>query len=115
MCTTGKNLMNLRKKKKLSRRALSEMSGVSAAYITAIEGDRRNPTLEVLHNLATALNVKVSDIVKDVNKDEIETFGSEIDKMCLEYGIDTSKLSREDFQLVLGQVLLIMKRLEKSK
>lgn len=67
-------LEKIRKQKGLSRRELSEISGVSEATIVALElgiNDIYGVKLATLVKLATMLNIKVIDLVPDDIKEYI--------------------------------------------
>lgn len=58
------NLKRLRLKRKLSLRAMGDLSGLSGVYIWQIEAGIRTPTLPVVTKLADALEVKASDLLR---------------------------------------------------
>lgn len=59
-----KNLVKIRKKKKLTQRQLAEKSGVSYNTIIKMErGGIENPKIETAIKLAKALKVKVDDLI----------------------------------------------------
>ncbi|MDK0862840.1 helix-turn-helix transcriptional regulator [Clostridium perfringens] len=115
MKLVGENLRRIREEKKLSRRELAEKSGLSQSYIVQIEKGTKNPTLEVLKSLANSLNVRVEHLTENENTDEIKTFGTELDKLCEEMGIDVSTLDEEDIELITGKILVLMNKLLKEK
>lgn len=56
-------LKNFRKKKQLTIRELSEISGVSMGYICHLElGTRKNPSKDVMKKIADALEANVIEI-----------------------------------------------------
>ncbi|MCF7874217.1 MAG: helix-turn-helix domain-containing protein [Candidatus Omnitrophica bacterium] len=59
-----KNLVKIRKKKKLTQRQLAKKSGVSYNTIIKMErGGIKNPKIETAIKLAKALKVKIDDLV----------------------------------------------------
>jgi len=61
-----KNLETVRKRLKLSQKALSEASGVPQQTISAIEtGQLKNPGIKTLRRLAATLDSNVDDIFPD--------------------------------------------------
>lgn len=70
-----KNLKVIRKKKKLSQRRLAEKSGVSYSMVCKLEsGEQKNPSLDTLKKIASALEVKVADIMGiSAYLDEVES------------------------------------------
>lgn len=63
------NIRNLRKNKKISLRKLSDMTGISRAYLYDLESNRRfNPTLFILQKIAEVLEVDVKDLFYSLNE-----------------------------------------------
>lgn len=57
------NIRNIRKSKKISLRKLSDMTGISRAYLYDLESNRRfNPTLFILQKIAEVLEVNIKDL-----------------------------------------------------
>ena len=48
---------------KMTIRKLAEKAGISAAYLSQIEGGKRNPTIETLKNIANALDIDVEILI----------------------------------------------------
>jgi len=64
----GEVIANYRKRKGLSQEVLSGLSDIGRTHLSAIERGMRKPTLETLYKISIALNVKMSDIVKEIEK-----------------------------------------------
>ena len=62
----GKALREYRVKKGLSQQDLADKCGLDISYVGGIERGQRNPTLGVIHGLASVLGVKVSDLLKNM-------------------------------------------------
>jgi len=58
-----KNLPKLRKQRKLSQRALAELTGLSYVHIARMETGDSDPRLSTLQALAKALKVSIGDLV----------------------------------------------------
>lgn len=58
-------LAEIRVKRKLSQRALAEKANMSQTYLCNVETGKADPSLSTLKRLAEALNVTVSELVKD--------------------------------------------------
>jgi len=58
-----KKVVAIRKKKKLSQRALADLSGINQVTIARIETGVFDPRLSTLRALAKALKVKIADLV----------------------------------------------------
>ena len=61
----GKKLLNLREEKKMSMYRLTQITGVSGHHIKGIENGTRQPTVETLNRLVTALGSSLSEIFND--------------------------------------------------
>lgn len=64
----GHNVRRIREAKGWSQDKLSEVSDLHRTYISGIERGVRNPTIEIVQQIATALNVPVIDLF--VEKEE---------------------------------------------
>ena len=58
-----------REKRKISKYALAQKSGVSPQMVGYIEKGERNPTLEIVCRLADALEVELSKLVRKAEQD----------------------------------------------
>ncbi len=59
-------LEEMRTRRKLNQRQLSDVSGVPQPMISMIEtGDVQNPTIKTLHKLANALKCTVDDLIDE--------------------------------------------------
>lgn len=56
------NLKKIRIKKHLTVRALAEKTELSPSYISGIENNTANPTLDVIKKICKALNKKIEEI-----------------------------------------------------
>lgn len=63
----GKNVRILRAKLSLSQAEVAKRTDVSQAYIGKIEAGKSNITMEVLGNLAEALEVTPNELVNEIN------------------------------------------------
>jgi transcriptional regulator with XRE-family HTH domain len=58
-------LKRLRESRGLSQAALAKASGVAQGYISQLEaGEKKNPGIETLKKIASALNVPLTDLVR---------------------------------------------------
>ena len=62
----GKAIAEFRNSKKMSQEVLSGLSDIGRTHLSAIERGERKPTLETLYRISCALNVQMSDIVKEI-------------------------------------------------
>ena len=65
MIDFGKRLMELRKKRTLTQNQLCELIGVHVTQLRNYEGNRSQPTLEVIRKLALALDITADELVFD--------------------------------------------------
>lgn len=61
----GRRLRELRQQQRLSLSELARRSGVGKGTLSELEGGQRNPTLETLYALTTALNSPLSAVLSD--------------------------------------------------
>lgn len=68
----GENIRSIRKRKKLTLKALGIKVGLSEQAIGQYERGDRNPSIEILNKIAVALGVPINDILgyKDLEKDK---------------------------------------------
>ena len=62
----GTTIAQIRKQKGLSQEVMSGLADIGRTHLSAIERGERKPTLETLYRLAIALDMKMSDIVKQI-------------------------------------------------
>lgn len=59
-------IADFRKRKGVTQEVLSGLADIGRTHLSAIERGERKPTLETLYRIATALDVKMSDIVMEI-------------------------------------------------
>ncbi|MER9275573.1 helix-turn-helix domain-containing protein [Mesorhizobium sp. M0114] len=57
-------MQRIRLRKRLTQEQLAEISGFSQQYISGLEKGRRNPTIITIYELALALGVSHTDLVR---------------------------------------------------
>ncbi|MDR1219191.1 MAG: helix-turn-helix transcriptional regulator [Treponema sp.] len=62
----GVLLQEARKNKGISQEKLAELSGLHRTYISDLERGLRNPTLSTIVTLANALEMTVSELLKEL-------------------------------------------------
>ena len=62
----GETIAHFRKKKKISQEVLSGLSAIGRTHLSAIERGERKPTLETLYRISCALDVKMSEIISEI-------------------------------------------------
>ena len=64
----GSTIRKIRQSKNISQEGLADLCGLHRTYISDIELGKRNVSLENIEKMAGALNFKVSEIFKEVEK-----------------------------------------------
>lgn len=62
------NLRFYRLKAGLSQEKLAELAGLHRTYISAVERERRNISIENIENIAEALNIDAYKLLKPIEK-----------------------------------------------
>ena len=62
----GEVIADLRKKKGISQEVLSGLADIGRTHLSAIERGERKPTLETLYRISTAMDIKMSDILIEI-------------------------------------------------
>ncbi|MBO6140510.1 MAG: helix-turn-helix transcriptional regulator [Ruminococcus sp.] len=62
----GESISRLRRKKNISQEVMSGLAGIGRTHLSAIERGDRKPTLETLYRISLALNMKMSEIVAEI-------------------------------------------------
>ena len=61
----GNNIRRLRKEKGLRQIDLAIAVGIDSSYLSEIENKKRNPTILLLDNIATVLEVSLVELLRD--------------------------------------------------
>lgn len=64
----GEAIAHCRKSKNLSQEVLSGLADIGRTHMSAIERGERKPTLETLYRISSALDLKMSDIIAEIEK-----------------------------------------------
>ena len=60
----GKVIKTVRQGQGVSQEKLAELAEIDRTYVSLIERGRRQPTLEVASRIATALKVRLSEVIR---------------------------------------------------
>ncbi|KAA0548338.1 helix-turn-helix transcriptional regulator [Bacillus sp. BGMRC 2118] len=102
----GKKIQDLRTKKGMTLSELSKVSGVSKSYLSFIErGIQKNPSIDVIERLASALDVQPHVIYTKIAKPQPTV--DQLDQEVIELAIEMNKanISKEK----LKQLIEILK------
>jgi len=61
----ARNLRRLRRVKGFTQEVLADEVGLSQTYLSEVEGEKRNISLDNIEALAMAFGVSISDLLKD--------------------------------------------------
>ena len=64
----GKVISDIRKEKGMSQEVLSGLADIGRTHLSAIERGERKPTLETLYRISCAMDMKMGDIVKQIEQ-----------------------------------------------
>ena len=64
----GEVISNFRNKKGVSQEVLSGLADIGRTHLSAIERGQRKPTLETFYRLCCALNVKMKQVIREIEK-----------------------------------------------
>ena len=92
----GDKLKNLRLSKKLKQSDLAEKSGVSRVAIGNYERGARQPNIEILSKIATALEVDITDLLDSQSRDNLMDIEYLLDK----YGYEVNPYSEDGYSKI---------------
>ena len=64
----GEVIASFRHNRRMSQEVLSGLSAIGRTHLSAIERGLRKPTLETLYRISQALGVRMSDMVREMEK-----------------------------------------------
>ena len=62
----GETIAEIRKRKNISQDVLSGLAGIGRTHLSAIERGERKPTLETLYRISLAFDMRMSEIVIEI-------------------------------------------------
>lgn len=62
----GETIAEIRRRKSISQDVLSGLAGIGRTHLSAIERGERKPTLETLYRISLAFDMKMSEIVVQI-------------------------------------------------
>lgn len=66
---TGRIIREMRKRKGLTQEVLSGLAAVSRSHLAEIESGHTNANVETLWRIAEALSIRLSDLIRMVERD----------------------------------------------
>lgn len=96
----AENIRKYRLKKQLTQPELAEKAGVSKGYVYMLEsGEMTNPTFDMLHKIATALEVTIAELIgerKVQAKDEVPEIPKSLAEFANQCRRAGEKLNEDD-------------------
>lgn len=84
-------IKNIRLKQNITIYKLSKITGISRAYLTQLENNKKiNPSLRTMYLIAQALNVKVDDLF--YSKLDIQKLKEEMYQRIDKFGLDSKEV-----------------------
>ncbi len=107
----GRRLAEMRKKRGLTQQQLCELVGVHVTQLRNYEGDRSQPTLDVIRKLSLALDVTADELVFDSE----ERMPMVTDKELIKQWEQVEELPAEDRQTlkILVEGLLLRRQVSR--
>lgn len=113
--TIGQRLRQLRVDRHKSMREAAREADISVTYLSKLENDEGNPTLDVLIRLARLYSVAVEDLTSGLaGTGASEEMDASLKQFIEEYAEKFSELREPDWQSTLGNIRLRGRRPEAS-
>ncbi len=64
----GETIAEIRRRKNISQDVLSGLAGIGRTHLSAIERGERKPTLETLYKISLAFDMRMSEIIIEMEK-----------------------------------------------
>ena len=64
----GNVIQNIREKKNLSQEVVSGLAAIGRTHLSGSERGERKPTLETFFRISEALNIRPSELMKEIEK-----------------------------------------------
>lgn len=111
--TFGRRLRQFRVERNKSLRETARDAEISVTYLSKLEGDEGNPTLDVLIRLARLYGVAVEDLTAGVMGEQAApTLDDSLKRFIDEYGAKFPELHDHDWQTMLNGIRLRGRRPE---
>jgi transcriptional regulator with XRE-family HTH domain len=113
----GQRIRSIRKHKERSLRSVAVEAQVSIAYLSKIEHDEANPTLDVLERLAKVLDLSLEEMTTglEANVDHLQDMPESLREFIDEYQGKFNELLEPDWQKMLLSIRLRGRYPEKSE
>ena len=106
--TIGKTIRDVRKKKGMKLRELSQKTGISISFLSDIENGRSNPSVKRLKSIANGLETTLKYLLEgqgsiyDYDQDELKQLVLEVSDRCFPESNLPYILKDQDFRSILA-------------
>lgn len=105
--TLGERLRTMRKERQLSLRKAAEGAGISVAYLSRLEGNDANPTLDILENLARLYQVTLEELTAGTRETSATPqLAPALEEFLASYQGSFPELADPDWQRMLSGIRL---------
>lgn len=99
----GTRIRQLRIKKGFSQEKLAELSDLNTSYIGQVERGEKNPSVDIVYRIASALEIPMPDLFKHLSSDSDNSYAHKVYSLMLtmnekhsKYLFDLATLFSED-------------------
>ncbi|WAA12585.1 helix-turn-helix domain-containing protein [Fervidibacillus halotolerans] len=113
MSTLGERIRTLRKKRGLT---LEQLAGdaLTKGMLSLIENNRSKPSMESLSYIAERLGVKVSELLEDVNREQLGDILDQVEKLFYTEPDRYTEVAKENFEKIIELIRPFLKQLDSS-
>lgn len=79
----GNRIRQLRTKKGFSQEKLAELSNLNTSYIGQIERGEKNPSIDIVYSIASALDIALPDLFKNLSSDSDNGYAHKVYSLML--------------------------------
>lgn len=87
----GNRIRQLRIKKGFSQEKLAELSELNTSYIGQVERGEKNPSVDTVYSIATALGIDLAYLFKNISSDPDSSYANKVYSLMLSMDEKKSK------------------------
>lgn len=110
--TVGERIRKIRKGKKLTVKALAQKAGISANYVNMIEHNRRNPSRDVIDEIAAILNT-TTEYLREGKGEPVRVAKSETELPAVQTHCEEKEPSSQTINAHEVQMILYLLKIQK--
>lgn len=100
----GQRIHELRTNRKLSQEQLALRSNITPTYLGLLERNLKNPTLKVIEQLCTAMDISLADFFSETKNDS-----SDVDSTSLQILSQISNCTKDEKKIILRLIKDILR------